>query len=87
MYSTIKHVGILGENRKLPVVLGWLHVGTLRLTHRRKNRSHGYTPFYSQLNPEVIPLLFSKFNSVNFQLYPLSTGPIITTTYINTKKC
>ena len=86
MYSTIKHVDILGENRKLPVVLGWLHVGTLRLTHRLINRSHGYTPFQSQLNPEVIPQLFSKFTSVNFQLYPLSTGPIITTTYINTKK-
>jgi hypothetical protein len=86
MFNSLKPVEISGENRIFPVVLDRLLVGTYGLTHSHKKHTYSYAPVHTQLNQKLIPLLFSKFTSVNFRLYTLSTGPIVTTTYINTKE-
>jgi hypothetical protein len=86
MFNILMPVEILGENSKLPVVSRRLRVGIYGLTHSHKKHDNSYTPPYTQLNQKLIPLLIAKFTSVNFCLYTLSTGPIVTTTYINTKE-
>ena len=86
MFKKLLHVDILGKTAKRSVVLERLVVGILGLTHSHKAIKPSYTPFYTQQNQKLIPLKISKFVPVNFRLYPLSTGPIITTTYINTNK-
>ena len=86
MFKGLVAVDILGETSKIAVVLEWMLVGTLRFTHILRNQLRTYTLFTAQLNQKVIPLLYSKINTLNLWLYPLSTGPIITTTYINTNE-
>lgn len=86
MFSSFKHVDILGKTQRFTVVLERLLVGTFGLTHSHKKHTSSYALVCTQLNQKLIPRLFSNFTSVNFRLYTLSTGPIVTTTYINTKE-
>jgi len=84
MFKPSWSVDILRTTSRLVVVLGWVLVGTRQFNHSRRIRSWTYPLFKAHTNPKLIPLLFYESKPVDLWLCPLSTGPITTTTYINT---
>ena len=77
---------IVGITQELAVVLKRTATGKTRLKHSPEGSAVSYTLFSAQPNQKLIPLVYSKINTLNLWLYPLSTGPITTTTYINTNE-
>ena len=86
MFRIKAPVDILRTNTPKTVVMRRLPVVIKPDMHRVKIQSYTYTPFSTQPNLRLIPLQKIVNHSLKTDLSAFSTGPITTTTYINTNK-